>query len=491
MKVVFIYPREMDNYSHPLGILYIASYLEKEGHKVKVIDNSLKDSIHDIALAACKKTPDIIGISAATSQINMAIDIAREIKKISHIPIMIGGIHPTIMPYETAANGCFDYIIVGEGEHTTSELLRAIQTNKEPKNIKGLLYKKNGKLIFTGHRPLIEDLDSLPPPARHLLAEDAYFAPPKIRAFWANRTANMMVSRGCPYGCIFCSNHLMFGRKVRFRSPEKIMEEIKDLKLKYNIDSLRFDDDTFTTNKEWAIKFCRLLRKLCKDNGWKAFRWTCQTRVNTVTPEVLLEMKKAGCGEIDFGVESGSPRMLKILEKGITVEQVIKAFDMTRRFGILRGGTFIVGTPGETEADLRLTERLVKRIRPDFADFFFATPYPKTKLWEIAKEKGFKELVPYSQWFTAKITDKPVMCISMAEERMIYWRSRLHNLNWLRDYAHLARDPRFFFGGLKFAVLGYRGIVPGLKRVIKTGKIDSLLVETLHSYRLRLKKSVV
>jgi len=481
MKVVFVNPRVTDNYSHPLGILYISAVLKD--YEIKVIDPSLRDSTKDIAKAVLKEHPDVIGFTATTLQFDKAVAIAKELKKIKDKPIIIGGIHSTVLPFETAKSNCFDYIIVGEGEITTSELLKKIK-DKEPK-VKGIVYKKD-KWIFTGYRPLIKNLDKLPFPARHLLPEEAYFAPPKIRAFWANRTINIMISRGCPYRCIFCSSHLMFGRKTRFISPERVIEEIRNLRLKFKIDSLRFDDDTFTVNHKWTIKFCRLLKKLSKELKWK-IKWTCQSRVNTINSKVLKEMKLAGCKEIDFGVESGSPRILKILKKGITVSQIIKAFNLTKKIGILRGATFIIGTPTETEEDLKLTEKLVKKIKPDFADFFFAVPFPNTELAKLAEKYGYKKSIKFSEWFLTKHTDKPVMSLNMPEERLIYWRSKLHNLNWFRNYSYFIRDPRFIINGIKITLLGYKGWIKGIKRVIKTGKIDSLLVETLHAYRLRLK----
>ena len=493
MKIVFVHPRILDNYSHPLGIMYIAAVLEEEGHDVKIIDPGINDSIEKIASATLKEEPDMIGITAVTLQFGKAYDIAKEIKKNSEIPILIGGMHATVKPMDTAKYDCFDYVIVGEGEETTLELFKAIKEGKELKNIKGLIYKKNKKVMYAGPSQLIKDIDKLPIPARHLLPEEAYFAPPKIRAFWSKRTANVMIARGCPFRCIFCSSHLIFGRDVRFRSPEKVIQEIKLLREKYNIDSLKFDDDTFTSSHEWTRKFCKLLKKMKKDLNWNNLKWVCQTRVNSVNPEILKEMKEAGCTEIDFGVESGSPRMLNILKKGITVPQIITAFDAAKKAGILRGATFIVGIPGEKEEDFILTEKLIKRIKADFADVFFAVPFPGTVLAELAKKSGafHEEDVKPHEWLMNRNTDKPVMSVSMSEKKLIYWRSRLHNINFWRNYAHLIKDPQFIIGGIFVFFKGYRGWVPGIKRVLKTGKFDSFFVTTLYYYRLGLKKSVL
>jgi radical SAM superfamily enzyme YgiQ (UPF0313 family) len=279
----------------------------------------------------------------------------------------------------------------------------------------------------------------------------------------------------------------MFGRKVRFRSVKNVIEELKKLRKDFNIDSVWFADDTFTVNPTWVKSFCRELRKL----KWADFKWACQSRVNTCSPDLLKEMKKAGCVQLDFGVESGSVKVLKILKKDITPQKVIEAFEMSKKAGFLRFASFIIGTPGENEEDIQMTFDLVKKIKPDYADFFFAVPYPGTELYKLAKERGvFKGHTSFNNWLLTKHTDKPVMTIDLSSKKLIQWRSKLHNLNFWRNYKNLLVNPSFIWGGIKIVFIGRKGIYLGTRRFIKTRKIDSVFVEILKNYRHEMKRKV-
>ncbi len=345
MKVLLINARCLDTPNHPLGILYIAAVLEEEGHEVKVMDPYSDVPPNEIKSEISEWGPDVVGISSTTPQINRAFEITKLVKELG-IPTILGGVHPTVMPREVLRDESVDFIVIGEGEETTKELVKNLDS---PHKVKGIGYKEDGKLKFTKPRPLIKNLDSMPFPARHLLPQRWYFAPPRLRGVWTNSLATVMASRGCPYRCIFCSSHLMFGRKTRRRSIENILEELEQLRRDFNIDSVWFADDTFTLDSEWTISFCDRL----KSKEWGDFVWGCQARVNTVNREMLKAMKEAGCVQIDYGVESGSEKVLKILQKDITPDQVIRAFKITKEVGIQRFASFILGTPGEKMEDIK------------------------------------------------------------------------------------------------------------------------------------------
>ncbi|MBW2993395.1 B12-binding domain-containing radical SAM protein [Candidatus Woesearchaeota archaeon] len=485
MRIVLINPRVLDTPNHPLGILYVAACLEKENFDIEVIDSNFDESAVNIAKKALSLKPEIIGLGSTTPQFIHALNIASEIKKTSNIPIILGGVHPTILPQEVLRNNCVDFAVIGEGEETFPELCMALMNNKPLTNIHGIGYKDKDKIIFTKPRELITDLNSLPFPARHLLPSKWYFAPPRIRGVWTKSTATIMASRGCPYRCIYCSSHLMFGRRVRFRTPENIIKELKHLREKYKIDSVWFADDTFTLNPEWVTKFCNLL----KQQKWKNFKWAAQARVNTVSYNLLKLMKSAGCVQLDFGVESGSPRILKILKKDITPEKVIEAFRISKKAKLLRFASFMIGIPGETEKDLEQTEKLALRIKPDYTDFLYTVPYPGTELFDLAKKHGVLDNVAdYSKWILGKQTDKPVMYTTIPKEKLIKWRSRLHNHFFFRNYKTFLGNPKFLFGGIKIFLTGINGLIPGIKRFINTGKIDSIFIQILKEYRRKMKR---
>ncbi len=484
MRVTLINPRRLDTPNHPLGILYVAAMLEQNGYEVTVIDPNFNDSAQKVAKQVLQSSPDYIGFTSTTPQILFALDIARQVKRQADIPIFFGGVHTTILPQEVLKQPCVDFVVVGEGEYATLELCDALKKKKQVKNIKGIGYKDKGDLRFTAPREMIKDLDKLPFPARHLLPSRWYFAPPRIRGVWTKSTATVMASRGCPYRCIYCGSHLMFGRKVRFRSIENVIEELKELRERFRIDSVWFADDTFTINPAYVRQFCAELKKL----GWKDFKWACQARVNTVSYDLLKEMKSAGCVQLDFGVESGSPRILKIMKKEITPEKVTEAFHMAKKAGLLRFASFMIGIPGETEDDLRLTEKLALKIKPDYADFLYTVPFPGTELYDLAKDYGvFENMQSYNKWILGKQTDRPVMITTIPEKRLIYWRSRLHNHFFLRNYLTFFKNPQFLIGATKIFLKGSDGLIPGIKRFIQTGKLDSIFIQVLTEYRKKMK----
>lgn len=485
MKIVLINPRKFDTPNHPLGLLYIASILEEEGHEVVVLDPAEKISNYEVAKNVLSYNPDWVGLTSTTPQIIRGLDIAREIKKISSVPILFGGVHPTLLIKEVLKNDFVDFVVFGEGEETVREFVKAFENKKPFSSIKGLAYKVNNQIKINAPRSLISNLDGVPFPARHLLNSKWYFAPPRLRGTWTKSTATIATSRGCPYRCIWCGSHLMFGRKVRRRSVKNVIEEIIQLKDDFDIDSIRFVDDTFTVNPKWVISFCKELKKLKLPD----FKWGCTARVNTVSLELLNAMKEAGCIQLDFGVESGSQRVLDILKKDIGIKTIINAFDLARKVGLKRFASFIIGTPGEKKEDIILTSKLIDRIKPDYTEFFFATPYPGTELYEIVERSGvFDKVLPFDQWISSKQSDKPIMCIGFTEEELIKYRSMLHNKVVFKNYLTMLEDTKFLLGGLSIVAKGKLGFIKGIKRFVKTGKIDSIFVEVLATYRNKLKK---
>lgn len=465
--VALINPRIDDIPFHPLGLLYVAAILEKNGYKVKVYDPFPDDNtfIEEII----QNKPKIIGITATTAQINRGFDIAKEIKKQDEgVKIVFGGVHTTVMPKWVLKNSFVDFVILGEGELTALELFDKISACKEDYNrVKGIGYKSGKKYELTQPRELIQDLDSLPFPARHLLSSDWYFQPPgRIRGVWLEKSATIMSSRGCPGQCIFCSSHLLFGRITRYRSPQNVIGEINQMVDDFEIDGLWFVDDTFTVNHRWVREFCKLLKK-SKLN----ITWGVQARVNYINEDLLREMRSAGCIQIDYGVESGSPKVLQTLK------------------GIRPLATFMIGNPTEEWEDILMTAKLVNEIKPDFADFYFTTPYPGTELYHMVKTHNWiNPSYTLSSWVFDKITDKPVMTINFSEKELQEIRSWLHNQVLMRNYLFYLKRPSFLLKSSKILFKGFPAIGKALSRFIRTKKIDSLVVELLAHYRKSIKK---
>ncbi|MBN1157004.1 radical SAM protein [Candidatus Woesearchaeota archaeon] len=386
MRFLFTLPRFEKDTNPPQGISYIAAVLRNAGHHVEILDPTFKGFGY-AKKGLIEKDYDVLGISTYTKNHEAGLLMAKIAKE--HHPsciVVFGGVHPTILSEETIKDDLVDIVVIGEGEETLLELAERLEKKKELKGVKGILYKKNKKVFRNPPRPLIENLDALPFPARDLLPMHEYLNAKLGRAAWAVRqpATSMVSSRGCPFRCTYCSSHLIFGRRVRFRSPQNIIDEIKFLKKEYGLKGLTFVDDTFTLNKKLVTEFCGLLlkEKIKVD-------WVCNGRVDTVSKEMLRLMKKAGCKVIAFGVESGNQRILDdILHKDITLERVERAFRWCREVGIKTDAYFMLGIPGETLADMKQSIRFAKKIKADVANFAVTNPLPKTELYDIAKKYG-------------------------------------------------------------------------------------------------------
>jgi radical SAM superfamily enzyme YgiQ (UPF0313 family) len=244
-----------------------------------------------------------------------------------------------------------------------------------------------------------------------------------IRGQFHDGITTFYTSRGCPYSCIFCCSHKTAGRKLRQRSVENVLEEIRYLKREYNIKGLYFNDDTFGLNRGWLRDFCDKVRQ-------EKYRivWGCQTRANLLDKELLTEMKSAGCIQVDIGCESGSDKILKSLRKGIKVKDILNAFRNAKEIGVDTFATFIMGNPGETMEDILETEKVAREINSRVS-FLVLVPYPGSEVFEMAKENGWlleKEL-HFSENWTNKQSENPVMEINFKSDDLLKVRARLQN----------------------------------------------------------------
>jgi radical SAM superfamily enzyme YgiQ (UPF0313 family) len=371
---------EERGYNPPLGLLYIAAHLEKYiQHKVEILDtqveeipyNRLKDIID-------KKSPDLVGITAMTFTLIDVIKTAQIVKSIDRdIKVVLGGPHVHIYPNETIDIPDVDYLVLGEGEITFTELVENITDIDKLKEIKGLVFKDNGITVNTGIKPFIDNLDELPFPARHLTPYRKY------SSLLAKRSpiTTMFTSRGCPYRCTFCDRpHL--GKAFRARSAKNVVDEMEEC-VNMGIYEFLIYDDTFTIHRQRVIDICDEIIKRKLYIGWDI-----RARVDSVNEEMLRKLKKAGCERIHYGVEAGTEKILKVLNKGITLEQAMRAFEMTKKAGISTLAYFMIGSPTENREDVLQTIEFAKRLSADFVHITILTPFPATAIYRKGLEKG-------------------------------------------------------------------------------------------------------
>lgn len=364
----------------PLGLAYLAAVLEERGFIPEIIDaNAEKLSEEEIIDRLIQSKADLIGFTAVTPTIDMCARIAGSFKeKLPHVPIVIGGVHATVLPQESMTKyPVFDFLVRGEGEYVLSDLVDVLNNKSDLTKIESLCFRNSSGIVINPLGDRIQDLDSIPFPARHLLPRNVY------RTFDSDKMTTVIAMRGCPGLCVYCAVKLISGEKCRKRSPSNVIEEIKLCKSKYGVDFVGFLDDTFTFDPDWVHNLCDAFIK----SGLN-IRWSCLTRVDNVSRDLLKHMKEAGCIRVEFGIESGSPKILDYLRKGITLSQIKQAFALAKGFGLSTMGFVILNTPGETKTDILETQRLVMEVDPDFLQASFATPYPGTELYKRCLEEG-------------------------------------------------------------------------------------------------------
>jgi anaerobic magnesium-protoporphyrin IX monomethyl ester cyclase len=374
-----------------LGLGYLAAVLEKNHYQVDVIDcQVLKLSFDESRSELRKRKPDVVGMTATTLTYKSALQIARIAKEVHpNCVTALGGPHVTFWD-DKALEECpqLDVVVRREGENTMLELVQRIEKGKDYNDVVGTTCRKNGKIIRNPDRLYIEDLDSLPFPARHLWPME------KLRE--TEDILYLATSRGCVYWCEFCTTVRMHGRKYRIRSPKNVVNELEFLHKTYNVSNFTFCDDAFTVDQART-------KDLCNDilsRGLK-IKWNCGTRVDMLTKDLLQKMKEAGCISVWFGVESGSQQVLDAMKKGITPELTAKVFGWVREVGLKPVPNVILGFPGETKKSAWETIKFIEKISPDDVGFYnVATPFPGTPMYDLVLEKGWLRVTNFDRYDT-------------------------------------------------------------------------------------------
>lgn len=435
-----------------LGLGYIAAVLLRDGHSVSYVDCSAEHlTVGDMNdILENYKDMDFVGITATTPLINNGLAIAAIVKKKNpNTKVILGGVHPSVFPDEVLADKNVDFVAIDEGEEIMSELV----SGKPPAEIPGLGYKEAGQIIKNSMRPLIANLDSIPPPAYHLMPMDKYY--PAIGSIKRLPAMIMFATRGCPGRCTFC--YRTFRGVVRKRSARNIINEIKILQKDYGIREVCFYDDTFTLFKGVVREVCEIIKNEKID-----LTWSCNTRVDYIDEELLRIMKEAGCHLILFGVESGDEKILLNINKRISLDKVEEAVALARKVGIETRASFMFGNQGETEETIKKTIDFAIKLDPDEVHFNIATAYPGTELFAWAKMNGYIKSFNWDDYSMSNIIfeipglgrDKLEHYYKLAH-RKFYFRPKviLRRLLRIRNFAQLKQElkgvsalTRFFYG---------------------------------------------
>ena len=428
-----------------LGLLMLAAVAREAGHPCAVIDAAALnlDAVTFLAKVAELK-PDIIGFSATTLAIAHAARMGEEAKRLfPRVRIIVGGPHVSAVPVETLERfPVFDAAVVGEGEETVTDLLRAFAVGWEPAGIPGIAWRDGATVRLNPRRPFIRDLDTLPLPAWDLLEGfPGHYAPAvfKTRQLPA---ASLVTSRGCPNRCIFCDRSV-FGSSCHAYSAGYVVAMIEKLHRDFGVREFSFEDDTFATFKGRLAEICEQLIALRLP-----ISWSCLGRVNQVTAELLALMKRAGCWQISFGIESGNDAILAAIRKNVTREDIRRALTLSRRAGLLNKGFFIVGHPGETRQTLAETTSFALELPLDDISVSMLTPFPGTEIYDRAAEFGSFD----PDWSRMSLLNTVFIPFGLTAEELVRAQQELIRRFYLRPrivgnyLGRLARNPAMAAG---------------------------------------------
>ncbi|MBU1045215.1 MAG: B12-binding domain-containing radical SAM protein [Candidatus Omnitrophica bacterium] len=379
----------------PINLAYLAAFLNANKFKTIIWDFEVEHFSPDILARKIKEANiSIIGITSMTPTINNAHDLAKATKKINNNIITIaGGAHVSAVPKQSLEEfPCFDYLVLREGEIALLKLCQNLRDKQPIDSISGIAFIKDEQAVINQPTEDIEDLDSLPFPDRSLLNHNLYKNMYAAGIDTAGKKPTVLfTSRGCSQDCTFCAVKKTSGPKARFRSAENVIAELKQCKdMGYN--HITFEDTNLTLNPDRFKQICFGLKEL-------KLTWDCQTKVSMVNKQLISLMKDCGCLKIAYGVESGSPKILKLMKKNITIEQIKQAFKLTHKAGIVACAFFILGShPEETAEDIALTEQIIKEIKPDVFQLGIICPYPGTEIYNIMQEYGLIKDIDWNKF---------------------------------------------------------------------------------------------
>lgn len=403
----------------PLGLAYMSAYLKERN-----IESTIIDKEKDIIKSVKKRDPKIVGFSAMLFDYDKVVETAKKIKKLG-IKVIVGGVQISTMPQSLSI---FDIGVIGEGEET----MFRIASGQDLEKIEGIVYRKNGEIVMNKPRPPILPLDSIPIPDREALPMKIYLKH-RIGPFKKfGRYLGVFTSRGCPYHCAFCSSSA-FWKTLRLNSPDRVVKEIRLLIDDYKVDGVIIWDDLFVVSYK-RLKL--IVEKLKEEKVDIPFQ--CFGRANLINRGVCELLKKMNMTTIAFGLESGSDKVLRYIKENVSVKDNLRALELCKKYGIMTQGNFILGSPNETEEDIKLTLKLMKNKNLDEAYVHYLLPFPCTKIWEEAKKLGVVsdnfEDMDLTQFSTSGFHSKLNINRIIPESRMKEWYEILNEEQIKKNY---------------------------------------------------------
>ncbi len=462
MNVLLILPKINSQAQWNVGLAYISAVLKENGHGVELFEvRDYQKDISRILSAINQYRPRIVGISANSHQFRYAKEMAGDIKKKFQPLILVGGVHTILKSQAIEEEKSIDGVYDDEGEMAILEMAERMQRGTAYLDVKNFWFRSGEKIIKNNLRPLVEDLDSLPAPDRSIFY---YFSGGD------KNTPRFIFSRGCPFECTFCCNHAFkrnyqgLGQYVRWRSVDSALAEIEKEKRQYNFNYFKLDDDTFSLNRPWLKEFCE---KIAQKKWGLAFE--CNVRPGTIDEESMKALKKASCQMVKIGIESGNPKLRKeVLNRHFSNDDIVKTFDLAKKYGIKIYSFNIIGVPGETPETIRDAVNLNHQIRPDFMQVTSFYPYPGTTLGDLCFAKGYVDKDYEDSYFEKSVLKLPTISRDQIEKAVrdfkfnVYWaydKKRALGEKWLQIKKAIISRPKLY----RLAKIAYAPV-----KIIKT-----------------------
>ncbi len=444
-RVVLLYPSNklggsvQPRVELPLGLISVATPLDRAGYEIRIIDERIDERWRETLLEEIRKEPICVGITSMTGpQIQNGLEASRLVRQHGNIPVVWGGIHATLLPEQTLQNESVDIVVQREGEETFFELVQALENGKDLAQVKGIWYKEDGETKSTGQRPLI-DLNQQPPLSYHLVDMKQYM----VNVFGEGHIS-FETSRGCPFQCTYCYNSTVYKGRWRGLTVDETIRRIKLLIEEYGVKGILFSDDNFFGNKKRALE---ILRRIAEENlGVLLSKIDVHvSMLSRLTDSEMRLIRRSGCKMVMMGIESGSPRMLKIMKKRMRIPELIEVNKRLRKFDIMPHYFFMMGFPTETEEDLAKTMSLKMRLSSDnrhaVPRFNIYTPFPGTELFNLSVENGLR--VPQ------KLEDWVSFNYRTVNDSAVWVSERMKKLIRMLHFATLLAEPNNFINSYK------------------------------------------